>query len=253
MAVIRFDKVSKSYGQTVVLENIDLTIDDNEFLAVVGPSGAGKTTLLRMLLSQEKPSRGRILIDDVPIADEPMPDRGIVFQRYSVFPHRTVLRNVMMGPEWLAAPLTGRLFGMQRAELRDRAQAMLDRVGLGGHAGLYPAQLSGGQQQRLAIAQALMTHPKVLLLDEPFGALDPGTRKEMHKLVLELWSEHQMTIVMVTHDLSEAFHLGTRVIAVDKHRHDPHAPHRYGSVITSDFEAKPRLARALQRAERAAG
>ncbi|WP_428925764.1 ABC transporter ATP-binding protein [Marinibacterium sp. SX1] len=253
MAVIRFDKVSKSYGQTVVLENIDLTIDDNEFLAVVGPSGAGKTTLLRMLLSQEKPSRGRILIDDVPIADEPMPDRGIVFQRYSVFPHRTVLRNVMMGPEWLAAPLTGRLFGMQRAELRDRAQAMLDRVGLGGHAGLYPAQLSGGQQQRLAIAQALMTRPKVLLLDEPFGALDPGTRRAMHTLVLELWREHRMTVVMVTHDLSEAFHLGTRVIAVDKSRHDPHAPHRFGSVVTSDFEAKLRLVRRLHDEAQAAG
>ncbi|MCA0997210.1 ABC transporter ATP-binding protein [Alloyangia pacifica] len=253
MAIITFDNVSKSYGETVVLENINLFIDDNEFLAVVGPSGAGKSTLLRMLLSQEAPSGGQILIDGEPIAPEPMPDRGIVFQRYSVFPHRTVIGNVMTGPEWQAAPLMGRLFGSARADLRDRAQAMLDRVGLGGHAALYPAQLSGGQQQRLAIAQALMTKPKVLLLDEPFGALDPGTRKAMHQLVLELWEEHQMTVVMVTHDLSEAFHLGTRVIAVDKRRHDPHAPHRYGSIITSDFEAKPRLARSLRRAERAAG
>ncbi|WP_353476460.1 ABC transporter ATP-binding protein (plasmid) [Salipiger sp. H15] len=252
MAVITFENVSKSYGETVVLENIDLTIDDNEFLAVVGPSGAGKTTLLRLLLSQELPSSGRIAIDGVPIATEPMPDRGIVFQRYSVLPHRTVIGNVMTGPEWQAAPLLGRLFGSARAELRERAQAMLDRVGLGGHAALYPAQLSGGQQQRLAIAQALMTRPKVLLLDEPFGALDPGTRRAMHALVLELWEEHQMTVVMVTHDLSEAFHLGTRVIAVDKRRHDPHAPHRFGSIVTSDFDAKPRLARTLRREESAA-
>ncbi|MGD9866293.1 MAG: ABC transporter ATP-binding protein, partial [Pseudodonghicola sp.] len=252
MAVIRFDNVCKHYGDTLVLENICLTIADNEFLAVVGPSGAGKTTLLRLLLSQETASSGQILIDAEPIAPEPMPDRGIVFQRYSVFPHRTVLDNVMTGPEWQAAPLLGRLFGRARAELRDRARTMLDRVGLGGHAGLYPAQLSGGQQQRLAIAQALMTNPKVLLLDEPFGALDPGTRRAMHQLVLELWDEHAMTVVMVTHDLSEAFHLGTRVIAVEKRRQDPHAPHRYGSVITSDFDAKPRLARQLRRAEQTA-
>lgn len=247
MAVIRFDNVSKSYGDTVVLENISLTIEDNEFLAVVGPSGAGKTTLLRMLLSQETPTSGQILIDDAPIAPEPMPDRGVVFQRYSVLPHRTVIGNVMTGPEWLAAPLTGRLFGAARAALKSRAQDMLDRVGLGGHSDLYPAQLSGGQQQRLAIAQALMMNPKVLLLDEPFGALDPGTRRAMHQLVLGLWTEHKMTVVMITHDLSEAFHLGTRVIAVEKRRHDPHAPHRYGSVITTDFDAKPRLARQIAR------
>ncbi|MBU2960160.1 ABC transporter ATP-binding protein [Citreicella sp. C3M06] len=248
MALIEFENVSKHYGDTIVLENLSLTIEDNEFLAVVGPSGAGKTTLLRMLLSQEAPSSGRILIDGAPIAPEPMPDRGVVFQRYSVLPHRTVIGNVMTGPEWQAAPFTGRLFGKARQLLKARAQDMLDRVGLGGHAALYPAQLSGGQQQRLAIAQALMMNPKVLLLDEPFGALDPGTRRAMHKLVLELWSEHQMTVVMITHDLSEAFHLGTRVIAVDKRRHDPHAPHRYGSIITSDFDAKPRLARQLARA-----
>ncbi|EIE49143.1 ABC transporter ATP-binding protein [Salipiger aestuarii] len=248
MAVIRLDNVSKSYGETVVLENVSLTIEDNEFLAVVGPSGAGKTTLLRMLLSQEAPSSGRILIDDAPIAAEPMPDRGVVFQRYSVLPHRTVIRNVMTGPEWLAAPFTGRVMGRARAALKSRARNMLDRVGLGDHATLYPAQLSGGQQQRLAIAQALMMNPKVLLLDEPFGALDPATRRAMHRLVLGLWAEHKMTVVMITHDLSEAFHLGTRVVAVEKRRHDPHAPHRYGSVITTDFDAKPRLARQIARA-----
>lgn len=249
MTEIRFEHVWKSYGAHVVLEDIGFTLADHEFLAVVGPSGAGKTTLLRLLLSQEVPSRGRILIDGVPIAPEPGPDRGVVFQRYSVFPHRTVLGNLMMGPEWQGAPLAGRLFGPRRRALRDRATALLDRVGLGGAAARYPQELSGGMQQRLALAQALMTRPKVLLLDEPFGALDPGTRRDMHALVLELWDEHRMTVVMVTHDLPEAFRLGTRVMAIDRPRRDPHAPERYGARIVSDLETKLRIARWSRRFE----
>lgn len=251
MTKIHFDHVWKSYGETIVLQNIDLTIEDGEFLSVVGPSGAGKTTLLRLLLGQEAPTKGQILIDGDPIAPEPTPDRGVVFQRYSVLPHRTVLENVIAGPQWLASPWLGRLFGRARADLLDRGRAMLARVGLGDFAAKYPAQLSGGQQQRLAIAQALMTRPKVLLLDEPFGALDPATRKAMHALVRELWAETRMTIVMITHDMPEAFHLGTRVIAIDKTRNDPHAPHRFGSGIVSDFDAKPRLARRIEAQDRA--
>jgi NitT/TauT family transport system ATP-binding protein len=247
---IHFDHVWKSYGETIVLQNIDLTVEDGEFLSVVGPSGAGKTTLLRMLLSQEAPTKGRILIDGEPIAPEPTPDRGVVFQRYSAFPHRSVLENVIIGPQWRASPILGRLFGRARADLVARGQAMLARVGLADFGAKYPAQLSGGQQQRLAIAQALMMRPKILLLDEPFGALDPATRKAMHVLVRELWEENRMTIVMITHDMAEAFLLGTRVIAIDKSRHDPHAPHRYGSVIVSDFDTKPRLARRMQAGER---
>jgi NitT/TauT family transport system ATP-binding protein len=243
MTTIRFDHVWKTYGETIVLQDIDLMVEEHEFLAVVGPSGAGKTTLLRLLLSQESPTRGRILIGDKPIAPEPTPDRGVVFQRYSVFPHRTALGNVMTGPEWAAAPVLGRLFGQARRELCDRAMAMLHRVGLAGLENSYPPQLSGGQQQRLALAQALMMRPRVLLLDEPFGALDPGTRKAMHALVLDLWRETRMTVVMVTHDLSEAFHLGTRVIAIDKRRDDPLEPQRRGSGIITDHDAKPRLAR----------
>lgn len=243
MTTITFENVWKEYDERVVLEQVNLSLDDHEFLVIIGPSGVGKTTLLRMLLSQERPTRGRILIDGEPIAAEPTADRGVVFQRYSVFPHRTVLGNVMMGPQWAGAPLLGRFFGARRKALEERAMALLVRVGLGEHADKYPAQLSGGMQQRLALAQALIMKPKVLLLDEPFGALDPGTRKSMHELVGELWEENRMTIVMVTHDLPEAFLLGTRVIAVDRRRNDPQAPERFGATIVSDFEAKCRSVR----------
>ncbi|MCK0195882.1 ABC transporter ATP-binding protein [Ancylobacter sp. 6x-1] len=249
MTTIVLDDVWKEYDDRIVLERVNLTLDDHEFLVIIGPSGVGKTTLLRMLLSQERPTRGRILIDGEPIAPEPTHDRGVVFQRYSVFPHLTVLGNVMRGPQWLASPILGRLFGAKRRALEEQAMTLLTRVGLAEHASKYPQQLSGGMQQRLALAQALIMKPKVLLLDEPFGALDPGTRASMHTLVRELWEENEMTIVMVTHDLSEAFLLGTRVIAVDRPRTDPQAPERFGATISSDFEAKSRIVRQSRRFE----
>lgn len=239
MTAIAIDGVSKAYGGSLILENVSAHLPDHEFCMVLGPSGAGKTTLLRILLSQEAPTRGRVLIDGVPIDPEPQPDRGVVFQRYSVFPHKTVLANVMMGPQLRAAPLTGRLFGRRRRALAERATALLDEVGLGAHLTKYPVQLSGGMQQRLAIAQALIMEPKVLLLDEPFGALDPSTRKAMHRLILELWNRNRMTVVMVTHDIAEAFTLGTRVLMVDRVRRDPHAPAAYGSTITQDVRLDP--------------
>jgi NitT/TauT family transport system ATP-binding protein len=252
MARIVFDDVWKSYGDAIVLERVNFTLDDNEFLMVVGPSGAGKSTLLRMLISQEVPSRGKILIDDQPIAAEPTLERGVVFQRYSVFPHLRVLDNVLAGPQWAKGNVLGRMFGAERRALKERAIQLLERVGLGASMDKFPQQLSGGMQQRLAIAQALMMKPKVLMLDEPFGALDPGTRHVMHVLIQELWEENAMTIVMVTHDLPEAFFLGTRVIAVDKYRNDPDAPHRYGATITRDFSVRPKIIRESMRSWKAA-
>ncbi|SNB79544.1 NitT/TauT family transport system ATP-binding protein [Arboricoccus pini] len=249
MTTIAFKSVSKEYGGVRVLEDISLELADHEFLGVVGPSGAGKSTFLRLLLSQEQPTHGKILIDGQPIAPEPSQDRGVVFQRYSVFPHLSVLRNVTLGREWAKAPLTGRLRGQERGEVEAEAMRLLERVGLGSSADKFPHQLSGGMQQRLAIAQALIVRPKVLLLDEPFGALDPHTRKSMHHLVRELWEENQMTIVMVTHDLSEAFSLSTRVIAIDKIRYDPQDPTAYGSRIVSDIEAKSKIVRESRKAE----
>jgi NitT/TauT family transport system ATP-binding protein len=231
-----FDNVWLEYGDKVVLERLDLAIAERSFVSVVGPSGAGKSSFLRLVLGQEAPTRGRILLDGSALVPECGPDRGVVFQRYSVFPHLTALRNVMFGRECTKAPFTARLFGAARREAAAEAEAMLAEVGLGDALHLYPAQLSGGMQQRLAIAQALMARPRVLLLDEPFGALDPGIRQDMHRLILRLWHEHHLTVLMVTHDIGEAFKLGTRVLSFDKRRVDPHAPHRFGATAIYDLK-----------------
>ncbi|MFV3129406.1 ABC transporter ATP-binding protein [Niveispirillum sp. KHB5.9] len=240
MTQISVCDVWKEYGEQVVLERINLEIAPRSFVALVGPSGCGKTTFLRMLLSQETPSKGEILIDGVPISPEPGPDRGVVFQRYSVFPHLSVLGNVLLGAELKGGGVFGRLFGSARARAKEEAAGLLAEVGLSNALDKYPAQLSGGMQQRLALAQALIAKPKVLLLDEPFGALDPGIRADVHKLMRKLWHEHPMSVVMVTHDLSEAFHLATRVIAFDRRRNLPEERLRYGASITNDIEVWPR-------------
>ncbi len=232
---IEVKNVWQEYGDQVVLERLNLSVAEGEFCTLVGASGCGKSTFLRMLLGQERPSRGQILLDGQPLAHEPDASRGVVFQRYSVFPHLSVLNNVALGLELPNAPLLGRLLGGAKRRARDEAAAMLEKVGLGHALAKYPAQLSGGMQQRLAIAQALIMKPRVLLLDEPFGALDPGIRKDMHGLLLELWHETRLTVFMVTHDLSEGFTLGTRILVFDKPRHDPHAPGAFGARITYDI------------------
>ncbi|WP_349295351.1 ABC transporter ATP-binding protein (plasmid) [Thioclava sp. 'Guangxiensis'] len=239
MTQISVKNLWKEYGEQVVLQNIDLEIAPRSFIALVGPSGCGKTTFLRMLLGQEGLTRGTITIDGEALPPEPGPDRGVVFQRYSVFPHMTVLANVMAGPEMKAARLLGRTFGATRKRIADEARAMLAEVGLAGAEDKYPAQLSGGMQQRLALAQALMMKPKVLLLDEPFGALDPGIRTDIHKLMKRLWNEVPMSVVMVTHDIREAFTLSTRIIAFERTRNLPEERLRYGATITKDIAIWP--------------
>jgi NitT/TauT family transport system ATP-binding protein len=229
----------KEYDSQIVLENISLTIAERSFVALVGPSGCGKSTFLRMLLGQERPSRGEILIDGHPLPLEPGPDRGVVFQQYSVFPHLTVLGNVILGKEFLNSGVTGKLFGAARRTAITEAHALIDNVGLSGSEHKYPSQLSGGMRQRLALAQALMMKPKVLLLDEPFGALDPGIRAEIHILMKRLWNQTQLTVVMVTHDLREAFTLATRVIAFERPRNRPEERERYGATLTKDHEIWP--------------
>jgi NitT/TauT family transport system ATP-binding protein len=228
----------KRYGETVVLENINLDFPDHEFVTIVGASGCGKTTFLRILLGMEPPSRGRVLIDGRPVPPEPGPDRGIVFQRYSLFPHLTVLGNLILGLELRRSRLLGRLFGARRREATARAELILEAVGLAGARDKYPAQLSGGMQQRLSIAQSVICEPRILLLDEPFGALDPGITADMHKLILDLWATNAMTIFMVTHDLKEGFELGTRLLVFDKTRLDPQAPEAYGAKVTYDIPLK---------------
>jgi NitT/TauT family transport system ATP-binding protein len=220
------------YDAQVVLENVNLHIDDHEFVTIVGASGCGKSTFLRLLLGVEVPSRGQLSIDGQPLVSEPGPDRGIVFQRYSLFPHLTVRKNLLLGLELHASPICGRLFGRRRRRALDRADELLEAVGLHGAADKYPHQLSGGMQQRLSIAQSVICEPKILLLDEPFGALDPGITADMHAIILKLWKMNKMTIFMVTHDLRESFELGTRVLVFDKVRVDTQAPDAYGATIT---------------------
>tara|TARA_R110000868_G_scaffold202806_1_gene450620 strand:- start:11758 stop:12558 length:801 start_codon:yes stop_codon:yes gene_type:complete len=235
MSSVCVENVWKSYGRQTVLERISFTVEQKSFIALVGPSGCGKSTFLRMLLGDEAPSKGRILIDGEPLMAEPSPDRGVVFQKYSVFPHLTCLQNVMLGLELAAAPRLGILLGRRRREAKDISRVMLGNVGLGAAENKYPSELSGGMQQRLAIAQALVKKPKLLLLDEPFGALDPGIRAGVHETLLELWHETGMTVFMVTHDLSEAFKLGTRVIAFDRRHTRPEEMEAYGATITFDL------------------
>nr|WP_319387510.1 ABC transporter ATP-binding protein [uncultured Roseibium sp.] len=227
--------VSKYYDGVPVLERVDLDVEAGAFCTIVGASGCGKSTFLRMLLSQEHPTRGTIQLDGNDLPEEPTPDRGIVFQKYSVFTHLTVAENLILAQEFQTSRLAGKLFGSRKQAALSNIGDLLDRIGLAAAADRYPAQLSGGMQQRLAIAQALIKRPSILLLDEPFGALDPGIRVDMHELLLDLWRELGMTIFMVTHDIHEAFKLGTRLLVFDKIRHDPQAPEAFGATITYDL------------------
>lgn len=233
--MIQAKNLWKTYGNNVVLERMNVNVNAGEFITMVGTSGCGKSTFLKMLLGMESPTTGELLLDNQPIPNEPDQSRGIVFQQYSVFPHLTVLQNVILAREFEKSPLLGKLFGNTKRKVIDEAKALIDTVGLTPALNRYPHELSGGMKQRLAIAQALIRRPRILLLDEPFGALDPGIRADMHQLVLKLWQEHQLTIFMVTHDLSEGFYLGTRLWVFDKLRRDNQAPTAYGANITYDL------------------
>jgi NitT/TauT family transport system ATP-binding protein len=244
MARVTAKGIWKTYGEHVVLENVNLDVEHHEFITIVGASGCGKTTFLKMLLGIDTPSKGSLLIDGQPIVAEPNADRGIVFQRYSLFPHLTVLQNVLLGLELERSRLLGRLFGTSRRNAMLHATQLLDSIGLGSARDKYPAQLSGGMQQRLSIAQSVIRKPKILLLDEPFGALDPGITLDLHQLILDLWVANEMTIFMVTHDIKESFQLGTRLLVFDKVRVDPQAPDAYGARITYDIRLRGPGARA---------
>lgn len=237
MSYITINNVWKEYGDQVVLERINNTVEEGEFITIVGASGCGKTTFLKMLLGTEAPTQGLITVAGEALQYEPNSQRGIVFQRYSVFPHMTVLQNVVAAKEFEKSKLLARLFGKARKQAIAEAMTMIESVGLSHAVDKYPHELSGGMQQRLAIAQALIKKPRILLLDEPFGALDPGIRADMHKLVQDLWRRYKLTIFMITHDLKEGFYLGTRLWVFDKDRLDPQAPGAYGARITYDVPA----------------
>ena len=238
MTEVAVEHLWKEFDTHVVLENVNLRIDHHEFVTIVGASGCGKSTFLNLLLGMDSPSKGVFRIDGAPLVAEPGPDRGIVFQRYSLYPHLTVMQNLLLGLELRDSRVVGRLLGMPRRRALEKAHDMLGAIGLQAAADKFPAQLSGGMQQRLSIAQSVICEPKILLLDEPFGALDPGITADMHTLILQLWNKTKMTIFMVTHDLQEAFALGTRLLVFDKVRVDPQAPEAFGATITFNIPLK---------------
>jgi NitT/TauT family transport system ATP-binding protein len=210
-----------SAGHKTVLSHLDLEIRAGEFVAVLGETGCGKSTLLRLVLGQEFPTTGSICVDGKTVTR--IDARcGYVPQKYSLFPDRTMIQNVMYGPENAYCGWLGRLLPSYRAfkrRLRVEAEAQLLRMGLrAGDLNKYPHQLSGGMQQRVAIAQALVMKPPVLLLDEAFSALDPATRASLQQQLREIWQETRPTVLFVTHNTSEALLLGTRLIILGPHR-----------------------------------
>ncbi|MFH0821930.1 MAG: ABC transporter ATP-binding protein [Pseudomonadota bacterium] len=226
--------VQKAYGEKTVLEDIDLALTEGELCTVVGPSGCGKSTLLRLILGQERPSLGEVLIDGASVGF-PDPQRGIVYQQYSLYPHLSVIENVVLGPK-LSSGLIERF--RRKKEFRDEAMYFLDKMRLTDHYSKYPHELSGGMRQRVAIAQALIMRPRILLMDEPFGALDPGTREHLQVFLLEAWEEFDMTVFFVTHDLEEAVFLGTRIIVLSQfYQYDAETTDRprKGAMIVADF------------------
>ncbi|HEY8386842.1 MAG TPA: ATP-binding cassette domain-containing protein, partial [Porticoccaceae bacterium] len=168
--LLEMRRLGKAYGDHIVLEKIDRKVTEGEFVTLVGASGCGKSTFLKLLLGTEEVTSGELLLDGRPIPAEPSPERGIVFQKYSVFPHLTVRENVLIGLEFSRSRLLGKLFGSRRRAALGEAEHWLEAVGLADAVDKYPHELSGGMQQRLAIAQALIKRPRILLLDEPFGA-----------------------------------------------------------------------------------
>jgi len=187
---------------TEALKPVSLEVDDNDFITVLGPSGCGKSTLLRLVAGLETPTTGEILLDGAPIHG-PGADRGVVFQSYTLFPWLTVRENICFGL---------REKNMAVAQQREISDRFIAQVGLRGFENHYPKQLSGGMQQRVAIARALANDPKILLLDEPFGALDNQTRVLMQELLLGIWEQAQKTVLFVTHDIDEAIFMASRVV-----------------------------------------
>jgi ABC-type nitrate/sulfonate/bicarbonate transport system ATPase subunit len=191
-------------GEVVAVDDASFRIDDGEFVALLGPSGCGKSTLLRIVAGLDRPTAGEVLLDGRRI-EAPGADRGMVFQSYTLFPWLTVLDNVCFGL---------RERGLARAAQLEIANGFIAKVGLVGFEHHFPKQLSGGMQQRTAIARALANDPRILLMDEPFGALDHQTRELMQELLLAIWEAERKTVLFVTHDIDEAVFMGSRVVVM---------------------------------------
>jgi len=231
-----FDHVDKEF---TVLNDIDLNVQPGEFITLVGPSGCGKSTLLCLILGSQKPTSGTINFKGKPI-DSPDRERGIVFQKYSLFPHLTVMENLLFGLESEEFTLGKRITSplklkKRRKEYEVEALKYLERVGLADSQDKYPSQLSGGMRQRVAIAQSLIMKPRILLMDEPFGALDYSTRQDMQLFILEQWEKTGMTIFFVTHDLEEAIFLGSRTLVLTQY-YRTDLKENQGAKIATDIE-----------------
>jgi NitT/TauT family transport system ATP-binding protein len=201
---IQIQRVSKSFGAGPALAEVDLDVGERELLCLLGPSGCGKSTLLNIVAGFLTPTTGSVLVDGRPV-DGPAPDRGVVFQEYALFPWLTVTGNVEFGPAMRGRP---------PAERRELVTRYLDLVGLRAHAGKFPAQLSGGMKQRVAIARALANGPAIILMDEPFGALDAQTRETLQDELARIQRVEHKTIVFVTHSIREAVYLADRVVVM---------------------------------------
>lgn len=221
-AQLRAVDLTLGYGQRTILTGLDLEVGSGEIVVVLGPSGGGKSTLLRAIAGLLRPRSGQLDADGTPITG-PSADRALVFQDDALLPWRTARRNVEL-------PLA--LRGVGRAQRREQARQWLSRVGLEQHAELLPGQLSGGMRQRVQLARTLAARPRVMLMDEPFGALDAQTRAEMQKLLISVWDEARTTIVFVTHDVDEALLIADRIVLLGG------SPARVSSTVEI---AKPRV------------
>jgi ABC-type nitrate/sulfonate/bicarbonate transport system ATPase subunit len=226
---LRIEAVERSFpgirggALTRALEPVRLDVAQNDFIAILGPSGCGKSTLLRIVAGLDFPSAGRVLLDGAEVRG-PGPDRGMVFQSYTLFPWLTVAENIGFGL---------RERGVAEAERQRVAAEWMAKVGLTGFANHFPRMLSGGMQQRTALARALANDPKILLLDEPFGALDHQTRSLMQEMLLGIWEAARKTVLLVTHDIEEAIFMASRVVVMTAR------PGRIKSVVDIPF-AHPR-------------
>jgi NitT/TauT family transport system ATP-binding protein len=215
----------------LALEDVSLSVGTREFVALLGPSGCGKSTLLYLIGGFLPTERGRILIEDKPVG-APGPDRGIVFQHFALFPWKSVRSNILYGLERM---------GLPRDEREKRAQSFIDLVGLGGFEDSYPSQLSGGMKQRTAIARTLAFDPKILLMDEPFGALDAQTRSLMQGELLRIWQRSRKTVIFVTHDVQEAVFLAERIAVMSAR------PGHIKEIVEARFDrTDPELLRSRQ-------
>jgi ABC-type nitrate/sulfonate/bicarbonate transport system ATPase subunit len=211
--------VNKNFGKLQVLSDINLTVNKGEFAAIVGPSGCGKSTILRMFSGLETPSSGQVLADGQPIKG-PHPQRSLIFQEHALYPWRTVEQNVGFGME---------LSGVPEAERKERIKEILEKVGLDGFQTYYPHQLSGGMRQRASIARALVLNPEVLLLDEPYGALDAITRLTMQNELIKLWRGTGKTMLLITHDIDEAVYLADTIYVMSPR------PARFVAILKADM------------------